>query len=213
MSNEFEFELIFTFPKGAETDPEQLANDIYLAVEDGDPMLGLGDPTGVSVELLMQGDNPLTVILDAAQRIMKALPDGSQLREIKPDLVSLEEVAEKFGTSRQNIRTKPLPRPMSTGHYQAHEICHLVFSEGMWRTSKSLDYDRAKSWLLSASAAHRLNGHLAAGVMDLTRDDIAARIVEIYAGNEEDPLTLPYQSLSAAFEDESETTVKLRHHA
>lgn len=94
MAERFEFELVYVLPTG-DHDAFELSDAVFEAGYD-DAIVGSGDPRLLAVELEVAGDNAKAVILNAARAILKYLPDGTELREVRPDLVSLADVAERL---------------------------------------------------------------------------------------------------------------------
>ena len=101
MAEEFEFELVFALPEG-EHDAFDLSDAVFEAGFE-DALVGTGQAGLVGVELEVEGDDAEVVILDAARALIKALPQGTVLREVRPDLVSLADVAEKLEVKRQAL--------------------------------------------------------------------------------------------------------------
>src|SRR5262245_24620515 len=101
MAEQFEFELIFALPAG-EHDPFDLSDAIFQAGFE-DALVGTGVSGLLAVELEAEGEEAEEVILDAARAMLRELPAGTQLREVRPDLVTLAEVAEKLNIKRQAL--------------------------------------------------------------------------------------------------------------
>ena len=98
MAEEFEFELVFALPDG-EHDAFALSDAVFEAGFE-DALVGTGHAGLLGVELELEGDEAESAILEAARALIKALPQGTVLREVRPDLVSLADVAEKLVTFR-----------------------------------------------------------------------------------------------------------------
>ena len=91
MAEKFEFELVFALPEG-EHDPFDLSNAVFAAGFE-DPLIGTGSRGLLAVEIEEEGDEAVNIILGAARRLIKVLPEGTELQGVLPDLVSLAEVA------------------------------------------------------------------------------------------------------------------------
>lgn len=166
----FEFELAFTLPKGEEHDMDALDDIIWEIFPEDDPLVGLGRKDQIGVMLELKGESAEDVIIDAAKRILEVLPEGSELHEIHPDLVSLQEVAAHLKVTRQTLRTKDLPAPYAGGLYRLSEISECLHVEVKLKSKKDgrykMSFDEARGWLNSCSGAQKINGLLAAGVLD-----------------------------------------------
>ncbi|MBU4550210.1 MAG: hypothetical protein KJ897_09285 [Alphaproteobacteria bacterium] len=102
MAEKFEFELVFALPDG-EHDAFELSDAVFEAGYQ-DAIIGSGDPRLLAVELEVDGDDAETVILTVARSLLKHLPKGTALREVRPDLVSLADVAERLEVRRQALQ-------------------------------------------------------------------------------------------------------------
>lgn len=165
----FEFELAFTLPKGEEHDMDELDDLIWEIFPEDDPLVGLGRKDQIGVMLELKGESAEAVIIDAAKRILEVLPEGSELHEIHPDLVSLQEVATHLNVTRQTLRTKDLPAPYAGGLYRLSEIRECLQVEVNVKAKDGrvkMTFDEAMGWLNASGGAQKLNGLLAAGVID-----------------------------------------------
>ena len=165
----FEFELAFTLPKGEEHDMDALNDIIWDIFPEDDPLVGIGRKDQIGVMLELKGENAEAVIFDAAKRILEVLPEGSELHEIHPDLVSLQEVATHLNVTRQTLRTKDLPAPYAGGLYRLSEISKCLHVEVKVKSKDGrfkMCIEEAKGWLDASTGAQKLNGLLAAGVID-----------------------------------------------
>ena len=86
---EFEFDLVFALPEEAGNEAAVL--DALHEAGCGDAVVGLGAPGLVGVGLTRAGQDPETVIRETAERLIAALPEGTRLRKVRSDLVSLAE--------------------------------------------------------------------------------------------------------------------------
>ncbi len=62
------------------------------------------------------------VISAAVKQVLSALPERARLREVKPDLVSLADVAARLSVSRQALQKRDMPPPSLGGLYCASEM-------------------------------------------------------------------------------------------
>jgi len=166
----FSFELSFVLSGCDELSQDVLVTEICNAVPEDDPIVGLGRKGQVAVMLDLSGSCAEDVMLDAARRVLAALPEGSYLHEAHPDLVSLQEVANHLSTTRQNLRLKPLPAPYAGGLFRLSELSGL-FEEHIERAGKGdkrykMNVADALGWLDASVGAQTLNGLMAAGLLD-----------------------------------------------
>lgn len=166
----FEFELAFTLPKGEDHDMDALNDIIWDIFPEDDPVVGIGRRDQIGVMLELKGESAEAVISDAAKRILEVLPEGSELHEIHPDLVSLQEVANHLNVTRQTLRTKDLPAPYAGGLYRLSEINECLHVEVKLKSKNDgrykMSFEKAQGWLNASVGAQKLNGLLAAGVLD-----------------------------------------------
>ena len=85
--SEFEFDLIFALPDDASDEPALL--DGLCGAGCGDAVVGLGAPGLVGLGFRRTGREAETVISATVQQVMRGLPDGATLREVRTDTVSL----------------------------------------------------------------------------------------------------------------------------
>lgn len=166
----FNFELSFVLPGSDEPSQDGLVSEIYNAFPEDDPIIGLGRKGQVGVMLEVSGSCAENVMLNAARRILAVLPEGSYLQEAHPDLVSLQEVANQLETTRQNLRLKPLPAPYAGGLFRLSELSSL-FEEHIERARRGdkrykMNVEDALGWLNASIGAQKLNGLMAAGLLD-----------------------------------------------
>lgn len=161
MAEEFEFELIFALPEG-EHDAFALSDAVFEAGFE-DALVGTGHAGLLGVELEAVGDDAESAILDAARTLIKALPVGTLLREVRPDLVSLADVAEKLEVKRQALQQRKMPLPVAGGLYRIDEMIEVVMeaskpNEGQRRPRFNLN--SALKWFRAGPAARRVNALL-----------------------------------------------------
>ncbi len=167
MAKQFEFELVFALPE-RDRDPFELSNAVFEAGFE-DALVGTGVPGLLGVEIEAEGDDAESVILEAARALMKKLPKGTKLREVRPDLVSLADVAEKLNVKRQALQQRRMPLPTIGGLYRIDEIA-AVLDEAMrpepGKRRPRFDFDRAGKWLRAGFAARRVNAKLTTCELD-----------------------------------------------
>lgn len=165
---EIEFELVFALPEG-----EHDAFDLVDAVFDagfGDAIVGTGVSGMIGVALEAASDQAEDAILDAARAIQRRLPTGSLLREVRPDLVSLADVAKRLEVTRQSLQKRKMPLPSQGGLFRMEEVA-VVIMEAMQAkdagTRKGrFAIEKAGKWLSAGKPARRVNAGLAVGVID-----------------------------------------------
>lgn len=161
--NTFEFDLIFALPEGG-ADEDAIVDALFAAGFD-DAAVGLGAPGLLGLSLTRSGADAETVISDAVARAAKALPKGSTLREVKPDLVSLADVAARLNVSRQALQKRKMPAPSLGGLYRASEMLpYLKTPPG--KVSEALK--GAQHWFAAASGAQVVNAQLSLGMSEGT---------------------------------------------
>lgn len=163
----FEFDLVFSLP--ADAAPEADILDAVFEAGGDDAVAGLGAPGMIGFAFRRRGRDGEAVIAATVAQILPALPAGSRLREVKPDLVSLAEVAGRLAISRQALQKRPMPAPSQAGLYRAAEIAgHLRASPG--RIAQALAGSEA--WFAAAPAAQRLNARLSLGTFPERPDPV-----------------------------------------
>ena len=161
MAEQFEFELVFTLPEG-EHDAFELSDAVFESgIEDA--LVGTGVAGLLGVEIEADGDDAEAVILDAARALMKQLPTGTSLHEIRPDLVTLSDVAEKLSVKRQALQQRKMPYPVAGGLFRIDEV-YLVLENAMapgeGRRTPRFDLPNARKWFKAGQAARKLNAKL-----------------------------------------------------
>lgn len=167
MAEEFEFELIFALPEG-EHDAFELSNAIFEAGFE-DALVGTGRAGLLGVELELEGDEAESVILEAARALIGALPPGTVLREVRPDLVSLSDVAEKLGVKRQALQQRKMPLPVAGGLYRIDEIIEVILEvsrPAKGRRRPRFNLASAAKWFRAGPAARKVNAQLTMGEID-----------------------------------------------
>ena len=156
---EFEFDIVVSLPKGAE-DEDAIMDALFEAGCD-DAVVGLGASGIVGLGFTRAGEDAEVVISDAVTQVLSALPTGAQLREVKPDLVSLADVAARLSVSRQALQKRDMPPPSLGGLYRASEILPALEAQpGKVRDA----LEAARGWFASAAAAQRINARASLGV-------------------------------------------------
>lgn len=155
MSDEFEFDLIFALPDTA-PDHEALMDALFEGGCD-DALVGTGTTGLIGLSFTRYGEDAETVMAAAVEAALAALPEGSRLREVKPDLVSQGEIAARLQVSRQALQKRRLPPPSLGGLYRASEMFAALDAQpGKVRNALR----GARAWFASAPAAQRMNARL-----------------------------------------------------
>ena len=120
----FEFDLVCALLEG--TDEGAILDALYEAGCD-DAAVGLGASGLIGMGITRAGQDPETVISETVEQVMTGLPEGTKLREVKPDPVSLADVAARLKATRQALQKRTLqkrkmPPPSLGGLYRASEI-------------------------------------------------------------------------------------------
>ena len=153
MTEELQFELVFLLPEG-EHDPFALSDAVFGTGHE-DAIVGTGHTGLLRVELEASGADPETVILDAARGLIKSLPAGTVLREVRPDLGTLNAVARRLGVSRPALSQRKMPLPVVGGLYRIDEIVEAVMEAFEPQEAESkfvktfLDFQGCKTMFLS----------------------------------------------------------------
>lgn len=149
---EYEFDIVVSLPKGA--DDEDVILDALFEAGCDDAVVGLGASGLVGLGFTRVGVDAELVISEAVKQVLAALPTGSQLREVKPDLVSLADVAARLQVTRQALQKRDMPPPSLGGLYRASEMLPALEDQpGKVRDA----LDAARGWFASASAAQKIN--------------------------------------------------------
>ncbi|SFR18467.1 hypothetical protein [Poseidonocella sedimentorum] len=165
---EIEFELIFALPEG-----EHEAFDLMDAVFEAgfeDAIVGTGVPGMLGVALEAASDRAEDAILNAARAIQKQLPAGAALREVRPDLVSLADVAKRLDVTRQSLQKRKMPPASQGGLFRMEEVSVVIMNAAEGKGSGArrgrFAVDKAGKWLSAGKAARRVNAGLAVGAID-----------------------------------------------
>ena len=154
----FEFDVVIALPKGF-GDEESIMDALFDAGCD-DAVVGLGASGLVGLGFTRAGDEAESVISHAVRQVLSALPQGSQLREVKPDLVSLADVAARLSVSRQALHKRDMPPPSLGGLYRASEMLPALEAQpGKVRDA----VEAARGWFASAAAAQKINARASLG--------------------------------------------------
>jgi len=155
---EFEFDIVVSLPKGA-GDEDTIIDALFEAGCD-DAVVGLGTSDLIGLGFTRAGKDAEMVISAAVKQVLSALPEGSQLREVKPDLVSLADVAARLSVSRQALQKRDMPPPSLGGLYRASELLPALEAQ----PGKARDaLEAARGWFASAAAAQKINARASLG--------------------------------------------------
>ncbi len=165
---EIEFELIFALPKG-----QHEAFDLMDAVFEAgfeDAIVGTGVNGMLGVALEAESDRAEDAILDAARAIQMQLPAGSILREVRPDLVSLADVAKRLDVTRQSLQKRKMPPASQGGLFRMEEVAVVIMNaaegKGAGARKGRFAANKARKWLSAGKPARRVNAGLAVGAID-----------------------------------------------
>ncbi|MCP1169378.1 hypothetical protein [Limimaricola litoreus] len=152
---ELEFELIFSFgDDGADTDT---VLEALVAAECDDAIVGLGKAGLLGLGFTRSGTDAETVISSTARKVTEVLPGCVRLREVRPNLVTLEEVAVRLGMPIAVLEEGPLPPPSLGGLYQLTELA-MALHKRDGKLGPALA--EATPWLAAAPGAQRINARL-----------------------------------------------------
>jgi hypothetical protein len=112
-----------------------------------------------------EGDDAEAVISAAVAQPPPALAAGSLLREVRPDLVRLADLAARLQVTRQALQKRDMPSPSLGGLYRASEMVpHLSGATGKIRAGLT----GAEAWFNAAPGAQRVNAKLSLGDQERT---------------------------------------------
>lgn len=152
---EFEFDLMIALPAGAR-DEDAMLDALFEAGCD-DAIVGTGASGLVALGFIREGMDADAVITEAVGQALSGLPEGATLREVRPDLVSLADVAARLQVSRQALQKREMPPPSLGGLYRVTEmVSYLEGQPGKIRDGLS----GAASWFAAAPAAQKINAQL-----------------------------------------------------
>jgi len=152
---EFEFDLMIALPAG-ERDEDAMLDALFEAGCD-DAIVGTGASGLVALGFIREGMDADAVITEAVGQALSGLPEGATLREVRPDLVSLADVAARLQVSRQALQKREMPPPSLGGLYRVTEmVSYLEGQPGKIRDGLS----GAASWFAAAPAAQKINAQL-----------------------------------------------------
>lgn len=152
---EFEFDLMIALPAG-ERDEDDMLDALFEAGCD-DAIVGTGASGLVALGFIREGMDADAVITEAVEQALRGLPEGATLREVRPDLVSLADVAARLQVSRQALQKREMPPPSLGGLYRVTEMVgYLEGQPGKIRDGLS----GAASWFAAAPAAQKINAQL-----------------------------------------------------
>lgn len=136
----YEFTLFFALPEGAGS-PAEFVDALYEAGCD-DAVVGVGNPRLIALEFSRDAATASEAVQSAIRGALEAIPEA-RLIEVKPDFVSLSDIAELAGCSRQNMRKyatgqirgvkQPFPAPVYTGSpslWHLHDVVRWIPSTG-----------------------------------------------------------------------------------
>ena len=104
-----------------ETDEGSILDALFEAGCD-DAAVGLGASGLIGLGFTRVGEDPEGVISETVKQAMTGLPKGTKLREVKPDLVSLADIAARLKVTRQALQKRKMPPPSLGGLYRASEM-------------------------------------------------------------------------------------------
>lgn len=153
--NKYEFELIFRLPQSSD-DPDSYIDKLYEAGCD-DALVSIGKKGVIALNFTRESIDAEKALTSAIKDIKRAIPEA-ELIEASPDYVSITDIAEILGHSRQNARNLLLsnsetPSPIHTG---SPSIWHL--SEVLnWIVEKKKKYPIAKTLLDLSETTKKIN--------------------------------------------------------
>ena len=159
MPETYQFDLVFALPEGMVSEDVLLDALFEAGFDDAASGLGASGLLGLSLE--RDGRDAEAVIADAAAAALRALPEGTVLHEVRPDLVSLADVAARLAVTRQALRKRRMPPPLAGGLYRASEVGRSLEAVPSGKAGAALG--DARAWFAAAEGAQRVNARLALG--------------------------------------------------
>lgn len=153
---DYEFDLIFALPDGSAEEGALLDTLFEAGCDDG--VVGLGAAGLLAIGFTRSGVDAEAVMSAAVSQALSALPQGTRLREVKPDLVSLADVAARLNVSRQAMQKREMPPPSLGGLYRAAEILAYLEKQPGGKVQEALT--SAHGWFSSAPAAQKINARI-----------------------------------------------------
>ena len=115
----FEFDLVWALPEGTD---EAAILDAFSKLGAMMRPLVLARRASSDWGLRVSGRIRMGVISETVKQAMTGLPKGTKLREVKPDLISLADVAARLKVTRQALQKRKMPPPSLGGLYRASEM-------------------------------------------------------------------------------------------
>lgn len=160
----YEFSLRYALPD-PDANPFDFVDALYEAGCD-DAMIGTGKRGSIMLEFDREAATAEEAMRSAAACVERAIP-GARLLEAKPDLVSLTDVAEILGCSRQNMRkyaigeikspAVPFPEPVFTGTLSLWHLCEIAD----WATTTKMKLEPRYVEVSAAAFSFNLEAQLA----------------------------------------------------
>jgi hypothetical protein len=153
---DYEFDLVFALPEGAAEEGALLDSLFEAGCDDG--VVGLGAAGLLALGFTRPGIDAEAVISGAVSQALSALPTGTRLREVKPDLVSLADVAARLNVSRQAMQKRQMPPPSLGGLYRAAEMLSYLEKQPGGKVQEALA--SAQGWFSAAPGAQKINAKI-----------------------------------------------------
>ncbi|MBF0367929.1 MAG: DNA-binding protein [Magnetococcales bacterium] len=158
----FEFTVVFSI-QDQKQDVDEISNRLFDAGLD-DALVLTGIKGIVGLDLFRESISAEEAINSAINDFFKAFPDA-ELIEVRPDLVSIADIAKLVGQSRQNLRKLAgFPPPIITG---AKPYWHL-YQVIRWYETKKRKKPFAPNIVETAKSAWRLNHQLESRRLELS---------------------------------------------
>jgi len=153
--NKYEFELIFRLPTSND-DPDNYIDKLYEAGCD-DALVSVGRKGVIALNFIRESISAYEAVTSAIKDIKKAIPK-SELIEASPDYVSITDIAEILGHSRQNARKLLLsnsdtPLPIHTGNPSVWHLSEVL----QWIVEKEKKYSISQALLDISETTKKVN--------------------------------------------------------